>query len=127
MQITLSFDSFEEFQTEINKYAARLKPKKPDLVPVEDVVEAIKEQEKAEKPAPAPKPEAEAPAADEKPAVDESYRLEVRRTLSKLNKMEGHKGEAIALIKTFGVSRLDDVALNDLPALMQKAEEAINA
>ena len=143
MKIVLTFDSFDEFQDQVNGYAARLagmKAKKT-LVPLEAVAESCKKlQEKLTAPAPepvavthenVPDPEpapAEAPAADEKPDIDEkSYRLEVRRVLSKLNKMEGHKGEAVELIKTFGVSRMDDVALADLPALKKKAEEIINA
>ena len=130
MKIVLTFDSFDEFQDQVNGYAARLagmKAKKT-LVPLEAVAESCKKlQEKLTAPEPAPAP-AEAPAADEKPDIDEkSYRLEVRRVLSKLNKMEGHKGEAVELIKTFGVSRMDDVALADLPALKKKAEEIINA
>ena len=143
MKIVLTFDSFDEFQDQVNGYAARLagmKAKKT-LVPLEAVAESCKKlEEKLTAPEPepvavtpenVPDPEpapAEVPAADEKPDIDEkSYRLEVRRVLSKLNKMEGHKGEAVELIKTFGVSRMDDVALADLPALKKKAEEIINA
>lgn len=144
MKIVLTFDSFDEFQDQVAGYAARLaemKAKKT-LVPLEAVAESCKklnEKLQAEQepvtvaPENVPDPEpaqapAEAPAADDKPDIDEkSYRLEVRRVLSKLNKMEGHKGEAVELIKTFGVSRMDDVALADLPALKKKAEEIINA
>ena len=133
MQITLSFDSFEEFCTEIGKYAARIKPKKPELVPVEEVAEVLKEQEAAEKakkpkqaePAPEPAPE---PVAEPKQmTVTEDFRAEVRHVLHELNKQKNSKTAATDIIKTFGVSRLTDVPLSDLPALMAKAKEALDA
>nr|DAX61916.1 MAG TPA: hypothetical protein [Caudoviricetes sp.] len=58
--------------------------------------------------------------------VDESYRTRVRKTLASLNKKTG-KNTASELIHTFGVEKLTEVALEDLPALMQKAEETLNA
>ena len=133
MQITLSFDSFEEFCTEIGKYAARIKPKKPELVPVEEVAEVIKEQEaakKAEKPKqaePAPEPAPEPAAEPKQVTVTEDFRAEVRHVLHELNKQKNSKTAATDIIKTFGVSRLTDVPLSDLPALMAKAKEALDA
>lgn len=79
------------------------------------------EEEEAEQPAPE-KAEAEQ-QADE---VDESFRVKVRKTLATLNKKTG-KNTASELIHGFNVDKLTEVALEDLPALMQKAEEALNA
>ena len=139
MKIVLSFDSFEEFQEQINSYARRLCGKS-DLVPIEDVTAAIKAedlnksaQKTAEKKAAEKKAE---PAAEETPApepaeapaeVDESYRTEVRRVLYEYNKKTGKKTSATDLIQQFGVNSLSKVALSDLPALMQMAQEALNA
>ena len=52
--------------------------------------------------------------------------MEVRKTLAKLNKKVG-KNMASDLIKEFGVEKLTEVALSDLPALMDKAKEALSA
>jgi hypothetical protein len=71
--------------------------------------------EKKAKPAPAPEPE-----------VDESYRVEVRKVLAALNKRTG-ENTASKLIKEFGVDKLTDVKLADLPALMAKAKEVRDA
>lgn len=66
----------------------------------------------------------EAPTSD--PEVGEDFRLEVRSTLAKLNKKVG-RNIANDLIKSFGVDKLTDVALADLPALMSKAKEVLDA
>ena len=60
------------------------------------------------------------------PKVTEDFRVEVRKTLAQLNKKVG-KNIASELIKGFGVDKLTEVALADLPALMSKAKEALNA
>lgn len=59
------------------------------------------------------------------PAVDENYRVEVRKTLAELNKKAG-KNIASELIKGFGAEKLTEVTLTDLPALMEKAKEALS-
>lgn len=70
---------------------------------------------------------AQAPAETEAaPKVDESFRVKVRKTLATLNKKTG-KNTASELIHGFNVDKLTEVALEDLPALMAKAEEALNA
>ena len=131
MKIVLSFDSFDEFQEQVGRYAAKLKPKKPELVPVEDIAAVVKaeeakkaapKKEAAPEPTPAPEPEAEKPAA-----VTEDYRAEVRHVLHELNVKKNSKTAATDIIKTFGVSRLTDVPLSDLPELMKKAQEALDA
>lgn len=142
MQITLVFDSLEEFQDQISKYAAKLnggkaKAPKPEAAPVEDVAKVIEswEQEKSKPVDHAALNESAKKTteiinqaeAKEEPAVTEEYRLEVRQVLYKLNKETGNKTAATDLIKTFGVKKLTDVPLSDLPALMKKAQEALNA
>ena len=70
--------------------------------------------------------EAETPKAAATPVVTEDFRVEVRKTLAQLNKKTGGN-EAKELIKGFGVSKLTEVKLEDLPALMEKAQAALNA
>lgn len=77
----------------------------------------------ASRDAPAPEP---TPEKEDTPEVSEDFRIEVRKTLAKLNKKVG-KNMASDLIKEFGVEKLTEVALSDLPALMDKAKEALNA
>jgi hypothetical protein len=141
MTITLTFDSLDEFFEQIEAYAKRritVQPKK-DLVPIEDVAKAIEEEKavdhaalnesakkateiinraEAKEVTPAPEPE---------PEITEDYRKEVRRVLYQLKQKSGDKEISMNLIKEFGVSGLSDVALKDLPALMAKAQEALNA
>ena len=64
--------------------------------------------------------------APEKTEVSEDFRVEVRKTLAQLNKRTG-KNTASELIRSFGVEKLTDVKLSDLPALMDKAKEALDA
>lgn len=135
MKIVLTFDSFEEFQEQVGRYAAKLKPKKPEAVPLEDVAAVLKAEEaKKEKlapkqePTPASDPEPVPEVKGEKPVtVTEDYRAEVRHMLHELNKTKNSKTAATDIIKTFGVNRLTDVPLSDLPALMEKAKEALDA
>ena len=127
MRIVLTFDSFEEFQEQVGRYAAKLKPVKPVAVPLEDVAAVLK-AEADKKPAEkkeAPAKKAEEPAAAA-PEVDEKYRIEVRKVLAELNKKTG-ENIASKLIKDLGKDKLTDVALSDLPALMAKAKEQLDA
>ena len=122
MKITVTFDSLDEF--EAFKGAAAAAPQSAQA-PVERT-----EAPKAKKPAPKEEmPWEEPPAAPEAPAkvaVTEDFRVEVRKTLAQLNKKTGGN-EAKELIKGFGVSKLTEVKLEDLPALMEKAQAALNA
>lgn len=125
MKITVTFDSLDEFQ----KYTTGLTPvqERAEAPQSGEKAEPKKNTKKAEKPAPEPAPEPEeAPAADPAPEISEDFRVEVRKTLAQLNKKVG-KNMASELIKGFGVERLTDVKLSDLPALMERAKEAINA
>lgn len=134
MKIVLTFDSFEEFLEQINRYNVKYEQRKQELIPVEDVAAALKAEE-AKKTAPkkeaAPEP---TPASDPEPApeaepvaVTEDFRAEVRHVLHELNKQKNSRTAATDIIKTFGVARLTDVPLSDLPALMDKAKEALDA
>jgi hypothetical protein len=132
MKIVLTFDSFEEFQEQVGRYAAKLKPKKPELIPVEDIAAVVKADEakkaaKLKQAEPTPEPAPEPVAEPKQVTVTEDYRAEVRHVLHELNKQKNSKTAATDIIKTFGVSRLTDVPLSDLPALMDKAKEALDA
>lgn len=117
MKITITFDSLEEFKKHIIGV--------PEAAPAQSDEEPKpkKNPKKTEKPQ-----EEDAGQPDEAPApeVSEDFRVEVRKTLAKLNKKVG-KNMASDLIKEFGVEKLTEVALSDLPALMDKAKEALNA
>ena len=89
-----------------------------------DIINAAEAKEAAEKKA---KKQAEAPApAPAAEKIDESYRVKVRSVLSALNKKTG-ENTAKELIAEFNADKLTGVALDDLPALMAKAQEALNA
>ena len=134
MKITVTFDSLEEF-------AAHMRPQEGfEPEPVQEkrnVFEEAKQKvasimevdtgtgtlvgEPAEL-----KADKTEEKTEEQPAVTEDYRMEVRKFLAKLNKQTG-KNTAKELISQFGASKLTDVKLEDLPALMEKAKEASNA
>lgn len=135
MKITLQFDGLEDLYGTLNEFLGMdrdLRNASQKAVPFKDAVDhaeqtakdlnesakkttAKEAEEKKAKPAPAPEPE-----------VDESYRVEVRKVLAALNKKTG-ENTASKLIKEFGVDKLTDVKLADLPALMAKAKEVRDA
>lgn len=137
MKITLQFDGLEDLYGTLNEFLGMdrdLRNASQKAVPFKDAVDhaeqtaeemnesakkttAKEEAEKKAKHAPAPAPE---------PEVDESYRVEVRKVLAALNKRTG-ENTASKLIKEFGVDKLTDVKLADLPALMAKAKEVRDA
>lgn len=126
MKITVSFDSLEEFQQYMNSAQPIQQPQEAPKA-----AEPKKNTKKQEKPAQEPTevpwdamPEPQGEAVPQE--VTEDYRVEVRKTLAQLNKKIG-RNIASDLIKGFGVSKLTEVALSDLPALMEKAKEALNA
>lgn len=126
MKITITFDSLEEFKKHIigvPEAAPAQTQKAPEAPQSDEEPKPKKNPKKAEKPQ-----EEDAGQPDEAPApeVSEDFRVEVRKTLAKLNKKVG-KNMASDLIKEFGVEKLTEVALSDLPALMDKAKEALNA
>lgn len=134
MKITVTFDSLEEF-------AAHMRPQEGfEPEPVQEKrnvfeeakqkVASIMEVDTGTGTLVGEPAELKASKAEEKteeqPAVTEDYRMEVRKFLAKLNKQTG-KNTAKELISQFGVGSLKDVALADLPALMEKAKEAADA
>lgn len=139
MTITLTFNSLDEFFAQIEAYAKRrivVSPKaKPEAAPIADVIKAIEEDKAVEhesaKKATEIVNKAEAkeaePAPEPEPEITEDYRKEVRRVLYQLKQKSGDKEISMNLIKEFGVNGLSNVALKDLPALMAKAQEALNA
>ena len=136
MKITVTFDTLEEFQT----YMGIQSPSKPAQEAAQGAQEAPKgtgakkDTKKAAKAQEATQAPAEddlmedtpAPGTPTAPEVTKDFRVEVRKTLAQLNKKVG-KNIASELIKGFGVDKLTEVALADLPALMSKAKEALNA
>ena len=117
MKITVTFDSLDEFEAFKGTAAAPQSAQKPIEEP---------EAPKAKMPWKETSTEAEAPKKAAVPAVTEDFRVEVRKTLAQLNKKTGGN-EAKELIKGFGCSKLTEVKLEDLPALMEKAQAALNA
>lgn len=120
MKITVTFDSLDEF--EAFKGTAAAAPQRAE----QEAPKAKKSAPKEEMPWKEAPTEAEAPKKAAAPAVTEDFRVEVRKTLAQLNKKTGGN-EAKELIKGFGVSKLTEVKLEDLPALMEKAQAALNA
>lgn len=123
MQIVCTFDTYEEFLA-----FAGLSNAEPKAEAVEEPKAEKKEEPKAvkkEEPAPqeSEQPAEELPFKEEEPTVDITV---VRKTLTKLNKVTG-KNTAKELIKEFGAGKLTDVAASDLPALLKKAEEMLDA
>lgn len=121
MQITVTFESLEEF-------ARYIKPMEGFEPEPRNVFEEAKQktEEIAQETPEGFEPVTDTPYEEVAPAVTEDYRVDVRKFLAKLNKSTG-KNTAKELIQQFGASKLTDVKLEDLPALMAKAEEVYNA
>lgn len=136
MKITVTFDSLEEFKDCLGIQspsmsalaAAESAQKEPEKTePKKNTKKAEKAQETAQAAAEEDlREDTPAPGTPSAPEVTEDFRVEVRKTLAQLNKKVG-KNLASELIKGFGVDKLTEVALSDLPALMDKAKEALNA
>lgn len=147
MKITVEFASLDEFKQymgiESPSLLARASKETEDApAPAETVQEPQeapetpapkKNTKKAEKAAPAeaePAPEpAEAPAggADAPAAVTEDFRIAVRKQLAALNKKCGYNKAAELIKELTGKDKLTEVALADLPKLMEAAKEETNA
>lgn len=136
MKITVTFDSLDEFFQALRPQEGFIEPapeKHDVMADAKATIEKL-QAEAAQEATGAPEgfqPE-DKPPFDEKPeesaekAVNEDYRVEVRKFLAKLNKMTG-KNTASELIRSFGCEKLTEVALADLPALMEKAKEVYDA
>lgn len=133
MKITVTFDSLEEFTR-----CVRVGEGFQDDAPASFAKAQERVQElKAEAASVATEPPAETETADNTPpaepagedpktALTEDFRVDVRKTLAKLNKHTG-KNTALEIIKAHGYKSLKDVPLDELPAIMNDAKEALNA
>lgn len=124
MKITVEFANLDEFKQYMGVESPSL------------LAQASKETEGAPAPAPAePAPEpaddaapAEDAAAEEAPAaVTEDFRITVRKQLAALNKKCGYNRAAELINEQTGKGKLTEVALADLPKLMEAAKEETNA
>lgn len=153
MKITVEFANLDEFKQYMGiespsllAQASKETEGAPAPAPVETVQEPQeapeppapkKNTKKTEKAAPAeaePAPEpaddaapAEDAAAEEAPAVTEDFRITVRKQLAALNKKCGYNRAAELINEQTGKGKLTEVALADLPKLMEAAKEETNA
>ena len=148
MKITVEFANLDEFKQYMGIESPSLlaqASKEPEGAPapaetVQEPQEAPetpapkKNTKKAEKAAPAEAEPADdaAPAedaaAEEAPAaVTEDFRITVRKQLAALNKKCGYNRAAELINEQTGRGKLTEVALADLPKLMEAAKEETNA
>lgn len=133
MKITVTFDTLEEFQT----YMGIQSPSKPAQEAQEapkgagakkDTKKATKAQETAQAPAEDNLMEdTPAPGTPAAPEVTEDFRITVRKQLAALNKKRGYNRAAELINEQTGKGKLTEVALADLPKLMEAAKEETNA
>jgi len=130
MKITVTFDSLEEFAANIRMNEGfESDPETNRFEEAKAATRALASQEAPEGFKPEENPPFEEKAKEEPAqAVTEDFRIGVRKTLAGLNKKAG-KNMARDLIEDLGVDtgKLSDVALEDLPKLMEAAKEALNA
>lgn len=147
MKIKVEFESLDEFKEYMGiaspslvAVPAQAEPEiTPEPAPAEAVQEAPQEAQEAPE---APKPknntkktqkavQAEteaAPEPDPEPAkVTEDFRIAVRKQLAALNKKRGYNRAAELINEQTGKGKLTEVALADLPKLMEAAKEETNA
>ena len=134
MKITVEFANLNEFKQYMgvespNLLAQASKETEDAPAPAEAVQEP--QEPKAEKTAPAeaePTPESADEAAPAAPAeVTEDFRITVRKQLAALNKKRGYNRAAELINEQTGKGKLTEVALADLPKLMEAAKEETNA
>lgn len=152
MKITVEFANLDEFKQYMGIESPSLlaqAPKEAADTPAPAPAETVQEPQeapeapapkkntkKADKPAPAaaePAPEPaeaaaeDAPAEDAPAAVTEDFRIAVRKQLAALNKKCGYNKAAELIKELTGKGKLTEVALADLPKLMEAAKEETNA
>ena len=144
MKITVEFANLDEFKQYMGiespsllAQASKETEGAPAPAPAETVQEPQeapetpapkKNTKKAEKSAPAEAEPADDAAPDESaPAVTEDFRITVRKQLAALNKKCGYNRAAELINEQTGKGKLTEVALADLPKLMEAAKEETNA
>lgn len=145
MKITVEFANLDEFKQYMGIESPSLlaqgsKETEGAPAPAETVQEPQeapetpapkKNTEKVEKAAPAEAEPAPEPADDAAPAesaeVTEDFRITVRKQLAALNKKCGYNRAAELINEQTGKGKLTEVALADLPKLMEAAKEETNA
>lgn len=152
MKITVEFANLDEFKQYMGIESPSLlaqAPKEAADAPAPAPAEAVQEpQEAPETPAPkkntkktekaapaeaepAPEPADDAAPAEDAPAeaaeVTEDFRITVRKQLAALNKKCGYNRAAELINEQTGKGKLTEVALADLPKLMEAAKEETNA
>lgn len=145
MKITVEFANLDEFKQYMGIESPSLlaqasKETQGAPAPAETVQEPQeapetpapkKNTKKAEKAAPAEAEPAPEPADDAAPAepaeVTEDFRITVRKQLAALNKKCGYNRAAELINEQTGKGKLTEVALADLPKLMEAAKEETNA
>lgn len=112
MKITVEFANLNEFKQYMGVESPNL------------LAQASKETEDA----PAPAEAAPESADDAAPAeVTEDFRITVRKQLAALNKKRGYNRAAELINEQTGKGKLTEVALADLPKLMEAAKEETDA
>lgn len=154
MKITVEFANLDEFKQYMgieSPSQLALATNEAAYAPAPAPAEAVQEPQeapeapapkkntkKADKPAPAaaePAPEPAEAAAEDAPAEDadapaavtEDFRIAVRKQLAALNKKCGYNRAAELIKELTGKDKLTEVALADLPKLMEAAKEETNA
>lgn len=147
MKITVEFANLDEFRQYMDIESPSplaQAPKETADAPAPAPAEAVQEPQeapetpvpkkntkKAEKAAPAEAEPAPEPADDAAPAesaeVTEDFRIAVRKQLAALNKKCGYNRAVELINEQTGKGKLTEVALADLPKLMEAAKEETNA
>lgn len=147
MKITVEFTNLDEFKQYMGIESPSLPAqtsKETEGTPAPAPAEAVQEPQEApeapapkkntkktEKAAPAAAEPAPEPANDPAPAEDaevtEDFRITVRKQLAALNKKCGYNRAAELINEQTGKGKLTEVALTDLPKLMEAAKEETNA
>ena len=148
MKITVEFANLDEFKQYMGIESPSLlaqASKETEGAPAPAPAEAVQEpQEAPEAPAPekntkktekaapaeaepAPEPADDVAPDESAPAVTEDFRITVRKQLAALNKKCGYNRAAELINEQTGKGKLTEVALADLPKLMEAAKEETNA
>lgn len=134
MNIQLTFDGFDDYCDGIRKLAGTIPeeattlaeafPEKLEgMITAKPVDTTAKTEPETAKTEPEPEPE----TAKAEPEVTEDFRVEVRKTLAKINKKTGTNTASSMIKEITGMDKLTQVPLEQLPELMARAKEVLNA